>query len=155
MPVNFGWVWPGRLAGMGRPRPHDVEILAEAGIRGVLTLTEEGPLPEFGAAGLVVRHEPIRDFAAPDVETLTRCVEFVETMLRDGTPVVVHCFAGYGRTGTVLAAVLAASGVPPENAVREIRAMRPGSIETPEQEAAVIAFAASRRTRRPRGKTPR
>jgi atypical dual specificity phosphatase len=128
---------------MGRPRPSDAAGLFDAGLRAVLTLTEEPPLAELRAAGFSVRHEPIPDFAAPDAATLARCVSFVETMLSGSAPVVVHCFAGYGRTGTVLAAVLAASGMAPDDAIREIRTVRPGSIETWEQEAAVRAFAES------------
>ncbi|NXE99850.1 DUS23 phosphatase, partial [Menura novaehollandiae] len=48
---------------------------------------------------------------------------------------------GHGRTGTLLACYLCkerhlAGG----DAIREIRRLRPGSIETPEQEQAVIRF---------------
>lgn len=55
--------------------------------------------------------------------------------------VAVHCMLGYGRTGTLLACYLCkerhlAGG----DAIREIRRLRPGSIETLEQEQAVIRF---------------
>ncbi|NWV54479.1 DUS23 phosphatase, partial [Daphoenositta chrysoptera] len=46
-----------------------------------------------------------------------------------------------GRTGTLLACYLCrARRLPAGDAIREIRRLRPGSVETPEQEQAVIRF---------------
>jgi atypical dual specificity phosphatase len=143
MLANFGWVLPRRLAGMARPHPGAAEHLKALGVSAVLTLTEMPPLPEFAAAGLAVRHEPILDFAAPDAETLARCVAFVTEAVESGGAVVVHCHAGYGRTGTVLAAALVAQGLEPDAAIGLVRDLRPGSLETWEQEDAVRRFARS------------
>ncbi|NXM33474.1 DUS23 phosphatase, partial [Oxyruncus cristatus] len=53
---------------------------------------------------------------------------------------------GRGRTGTLLGCYLgAARGLSGAEAVREIRRLRPGSIETPEQEQAVIRFCSALR----------
>jgi 4-hydroxy-tetrahydrodipicolinate reductase len=141
---NFGWVVPGRLAGMARPRPGQARELRDEGVGAVLVLTESPPLAELEEAGLAVAHEPVPDFAPPDAETLDRCVAFVREHARAGRPVVVHCHAGYGRTGTVLAAVLVAEGFPPEDAIDRVRRLRPGSIETLEQEDAVLGYARRR-----------
>jgi atypical dual specificity phosphatase len=46
-----------------------------------------------------------------------------------------------GRTGTLLACYLVSLGLSPDAAIQQIRTVRPGSIETAEQEAAVAAFA--------------
>jgi atypical dual specificity phosphatase len=138
---NFGWVVPGRLAAMARPRPGSAPLLLAAGVRAVLCLTEEPPLPELAEAGISVQHEPVRDFAAPSVAALRRCVEFLRSSISAGAPAAVHCFAGYGRTGTVVAAYLIATGLPAEEAIAEVRATRPGSIETWEQEEAILRFA--------------
>ncbi len=142
---NFGWILPGRLAGMARPRPGSAEELREEGVGAVLCLTEEPPLPELERAGFVVRHEPVRDFTAPDPDALERCAEFVTQRMGAGAAVVVHCHAGYGRTGTVLAACLVATGLDVQEAIEKVRRQRPGSIETFEQESAVVEFARRRR----------
>ncbi|NXW88431.1 DUS23 phosphatase, partial [Alopecoenas beccarii] len=52
---------------------------------------------------------------------------------------------GHGRTGTMLACYLAkARDMSGADAIREIRRLRPGSIETREQEEAVIRFCQQR-----------
>jgi len=54
--------------------------------------------------------------------------------------VVVHCAAGQGRTGTVLACALVHRGLSAEEAIRTVRRLRPPSIDTDSQEAFVRAF---------------
>jgi atypical dual specificity phosphatase len=59
-----------------------------------------------------------------------------------GMAVAIHCAAGLGRTGTVLAAYFVAGGLSSREAVEKVRDLRPGSIETVEQERAIERFAA-------------
>src|SRR5262245_30606782 len=143
MLANFGWVIPGKLAGMARPRPGQAEEIRSHGIGAVLALTETPPLEELVAEGFAVAHEPVPDFEAPDVATLSRCVAFVREQLSAGRSVLVHCHAGCGRTGTVLAAALVDQGVAPARAIAQVRSLRPGSIETAEQERAVLRYASA------------
>ncbi len=138
---NFGWILDGRLAGMARPRAGSAEELLAHGLRAVVTLTEEPPPAELERAGLAIHHEPIPDFAAPSLEALRRTVAFLAAELGAGRAAVVHCHAGIGRTGTVLAAYLVSTGIPADEAIGRIRSLRPGSLETDAQEDVVIAFA--------------
>lgn len=55
-------------------------------------------------------------------------------ILRAGGGVVVHCRGGLGRTGLVVARLLVELGLDPEEAISQVRAVRPGAVETWEQE---------------------
>jgi atypical dual specificity phosphatase len=56
--------------------------------------------------------------------------------------VAVHCGGGLGRTGTLLACYLvSAEGLPADAAIARVRAARPGSVETEDQEQAVRRYA--------------
>lgn len=138
---NFGWVRPGELAGMGRPSVESWPALVAQGVRAVLTLTETAAPGDPRAHGLEALHVPIEDFGTPSDEDLARCTAWVREQLAARRPVVVHCFAGVGRTGTVLAAVLVAEGLPPERAIEQVRRARPGSLETTGQVEAVFRLA--------------
>lgn len=129
---------------MGLPRSVDeLKALHEIGVRALVTLHEQ-PLPAavLEQCGLVATHLPIVDFTAPTPAQAAAAVAAIEAARAAGTAVAVHCHGGMGRTGTILACYLVARGMGAEAAIARVRALRPGSIETPEQEAAVAAYAA-------------
>ena len=141
MLVNFSWVREGRLAGMGLPYAGAWAALREAGVSAVLTLTEFPLEDDPDAAGFETLHVPLRDFGRPTTKELERCVNWIDDQLDAERSVAVHCFAGVGRTGTVLVAWMVAQGQTPEAALAELRSLRPGSVETPGQEEAIKQFA--------------
>jgi atypical dual specificity phosphatase len=141
---NFSYLPGHLLAGVARPGPDLREDLAElrrAGIGALLSLTET-PLDsrELTAAGLVWRHAPVPDFSAPPPSLLDDLVAWIDDQHHEGRAVAVHCAAGMGRTGTVLAAYLVAGGALAGEAIDVVREARPGSIESAEQVASVHSF---------------
>jgi atypical dual specificity phosphatase len=142
-PYGFSWVDKPRLAALARPGDaEDFAWLRAQGIELLLSLTEEPPRKDWAdAAGLLVFHEPMEDMQAPDLDQLERAVSAITRALDSGMAVAVHCGAGLGRTGVVLAAYFVTKGMTPSNAIARVRRLRPGSVETDEQEIAVADFA--------------
>jgi atypical dual specificity phosphatase len=139
---NFSWLLEGELAGSARPLSADaLEALYATGVRVLLNLGER-PLPDdwLARAGVRATDLPVPDLTAPTLEQLEAATAAVAQSLAAGQPVAVCCGAGLGRTGTVLAAYLVRRGRTGAEAIAEVRARRPGSIETPDQEAAVAAY---------------
>jgi len=142
-PTGFVWVERGRLAGSGYPASRgQVEWLVRSGIRTILTLTEN-PLPAELTDGLGVSsvHVAMRDHEPPMFESIESAVKIIETETSAGRPVLVHCLAGEGRTGCVIASYLIKTrGVGAEEALRRIREVKPEFVEHG-QESAVFEFA--------------
>jgi atypical dual specificity phosphatase len=140
MPPNFSWVVERRLAGLGHPySSDDIAWLRAQGIEILISLTETPPPRKWlNDAGLMHVHLPVADMTAPDEEQFTQLLGVFERAARSGLGVAVHCAAGRGRTGVVLAAELIRQGMTAHEAMRKVRTLRPGSIETMEQEEALV-----------------
>ena len=141
--LNFSWVLEGEVAGaQGPASQHDLLFLASQGVRSIVRM--EVRTVAGGAVDLVDMYEPVPDFTAPEQAQIQRMVEFIDTQVtEEGRPTVVTCYAGIGRTGTVLACYLVHRGFTANQAVLRVRELRPGSIQTSEQEAAVYRYADS------------
>lgn len=142
-PSNFGWVLDGKLAGSGMPvTKAEFDWVCSQGITAVVTV-REGPLPsEWVNNGDVdYLHLQVDDFAAPELEDIDRAIDFIDIQAEKGRPVMVHCAAGKGRTGVILAAYLIRKeGLSARESIEKIRAMRPGSIQSEEQEWAIEMY---------------
>ena len=127
----------------------DLDAIAAWGARLVLTLVEPAELvalktPDLGAQvqarGLDWRHLPIPDFSIPGdafEAQWRRHGRDIRMALRDGRDIVVHCKGGLGRAGMIAARLLVELGVPPGEAIKQVRRARKGAIETPSQLALV------------------
>lgn len=127
----------------------DLDAIAAWGTKLVLTLVEPEELKalkvpllghEIKQRDIEWRHLPIADYSVPgekfEQQWLTDGREIRE-MLRNGDDVLVHCKGGLGRAGMIAARLLAELGMDPEEAIRSVRHVRKGAIETPSQLALV------------------
>ena len=133
---------PGVL-GCAYPRTERaLAALAGSGVRLLVNLHRRPHDPaRLGRHGLREIHLPVKDFAAPSPKQIGRGVDAILEASAAGEGVAVHCGGGLGRTGTLLACYLASSeGLGGAEAVRRVRALRPGSVETRAQVAAVEAW---------------
>jgi len=143
-PESFDWIITDVLAAMARPsNPRQtMEHLQDHGIDVIVTLTER-PLSEplVEEFGIENHHIPIADFTAPSREQVEEFVNIVRSARSENRKVVVHCHAGMGRTGTMVACYLVSVGRSSSDAIAEVRRIRPGSIETYAQESLVHKYA--------------
>ncbi len=145
MAANFSFVIEGELAGMAFPGRfadlhEDLTFLRRQGVGAIVSLTEY-PLDQRSVehAGFQYLHLPIPDYHPPTLGQVWTFLRFLERQRGNGA-VVVHCAAGQGRTGTMLACALVHRGQSAEEAIRAVRRLRPPSIDTDAQEAFVHAF---------------
>jgi atypical dual specificity phosphatase len=145
VPLNiFDWIVPNQVAACPHP---GVSHQALAAIRAhqinlVINLHERANahdlLTSLGAREV---HLPVADSLPPSQSQLDAGVAEITSALAAGQRVVVHCGAGLGRSGTLLAAYFVSAGLDPDDAIERVRNARPGSVETAEQERAVTEFA--------------
>ncbi len=146
-PIFFSWVEKPHLAALAKPRSEEeLRWLRENGIDVLISLTEEPPPRRIiNQAGLMLVHLPIVDFMAPTQTDLENAVEAIQKAKDSHLGAAVHCAAGMGRTGTVLAGWFVHTGLGSTEAIKKVRQLRPGSIETPDQEEAIHLFARERK----------
>lgn len=146
-PRGFSWIEKGRLAALARPNaPEELDWLRRQGIDLLISLTEDPPNPRWvNDAGLLPLHVPVIDMEPPTQEQLDRCVTSILKANERNMGVAVHCGAGQGRTGVILACYFVVKGLTAVNAIARVRRLRPGSIETDEQEQAVKDFSERQR----------
>lgn len=140
-PTNFSWVIQGSVAGSGFPTSRtEVQWLYQQGIRGIVSMTERS-LPSDWTGDISYLHLPTVDMTAPTQENIDAAMNFIQEHVKAGKPVMVHCAAGLGRAGTILACYLVKyQNKTAGEAISDLRRIRPGSIQSKEQEMAVHMY---------------
>ena len=137
-PTNFSWLIDQKLAGSGMPTTFDeIEWVAKQGVKSIVTMTEDA-LPESWINNVKYLHVPTEDLNAPDMDKIDEAVDFIQERINEKEPVMVHCAAGIGRTGTILACYLIKyKKYSAKDAIKKVREERPGSIQSERQEFVV------------------
>jgi atypical dual specificity phosphatase len=153
------WLIPDVLAGMPMPFIHverrlkrggplnayddELPVLYSAGVRAVVSLLNvPSDAVVYESAGFNFLCLPVSDGSAPDLKQASEFVRFVDGNRAAQRPVAVHCEAGVGRTGTMLATYLIAKGQTAGGAIRRVREVEPRAVETSRQIQFLEEFAA-------------
>jgi hypothetical protein len=68
----------------------------------------------------VYRRKPIVDYSVPSRNGMARILDTIQSDIQTGHKVVVHCWGGVGRTGTVIGCYLVGQGLSGEESLREL-----------------------------------
>ncbi|MCI0464024.1 MAG: dual specificity protein phosphatase family protein [Gemmataceae bacterium] len=142
-PNGFSWIDKPLLAALAWPDDaEDLLWLRSQGIDILLSLSEDPPRRDWiNEAGLLLVHVPVVDMEAPTQEQLDHCIATIQKANERRMGVAIHCTAGLGRTGVILACYFVAKAMSAKNAIARVRRLRPGSVETDEQADAIAEFA--------------
>ena len=120
-----------------------MEWAIEQGVKSIVTVREE-PLDDSWTKGVNYLHVHSNDMSVPEFDDLVNTVDFIHKRITSNEPVMVHCLAGLGRTGTVLACYLIKQQkMSADKAIQKVRDERPGSIQSFPQEEIIFQFAKS------------
>ena len=140
-PDKFSWLIENKLAGSAIPTSIDeVQWAIEQGVKSIVTIRED-PLDNDWVKDVNYLHVSSNDMGVPEFADLTFAVDFIHRRITNNEPVMVHCLAGLGRTGTILACYLIKyQKMSANEATEKVRKERPGSIQSYPQEEIIFRF---------------
>lgn len=129
----------------------DVERILSLGIGTVLSLVDDGEMDYYNAgpvaealaaAGLRHLRFPIIDgLPPPQVGPARELCGRLLGLLGEGERVLIHCIGGWGRSGTIAAALLIHEGLGPNRAIAAVREARsPRCVESWQQEKFLLEY---------------
>jgi len=148
-PRNFLWLKKGVLAGTPRPgllteMDYDMKALKRVGVTVLVNLTrtpfDKSALKKYKIDGI---HFPITDMHAPGIEEAKKLCYRISGLIQNGEVIALHCKAGLGRTGTMLAASLIWEGQSALEALENVRKVEPRWVQSEEQVEFLEKFAES------------
>ena len=131
------WIIKGKLAGSNEPQITDIPYLKDFNWGALVSLQETPNTKDIAILlGIPYLNVPISDYCPPLSSDIEKIIEFYEKHCKKmNLPLLIHCTAGHGRTGTVLASLLVIlENLSSEEAIERIRKVNPLAIETKDQE---------------------
>ncbi|MCS7129761.1 MAG: dual specificity protein phosphatase family protein [Candidatus Caldarchaeum sp.] len=121
-------------SGLPSQKKH-MRYLKNRGVSAIISLTEN-PLPKELADDFAYFHFPLKDHQPAHPSSLLEIVKKLEELCERGHKVLVHCQAGYGRTGMVLTAyTMWKKRLGWRAALDVVRSVRPGSVEAGQEKS--------------------
>ena len=130
----------------------DLRSLKRQNISGIVTLATEHEIKKLGIKEFnetvqvhSFKHyiEPIEDLSTPKVSRISHIEDLLRRVLEDvydEKKILVHCNAGLGRSGIVVALLVRMIRGAVTDPIAYVRKYRPGAIETIEQKKFVYEF---------------
>jgi atypical dual specificity phosphatase len=153
--MKISWIEPDLLAASAIPiGAKDLQSLHDQGLRAIISLTEQSltiftsiSMELFKKLDIMYLHVPIPDKHPPTMEQAATIMQFIKAMRTQQRPVLVHCHAGIGRTGTILHLYYIAQGLSFEQARDKVKARRPyAAMLSDKQRAFLNDFIAAMKT---------
>ena len=140
-PDNFSWIIEEKLAGSAIPTSkEEIDWIKQEGVKSIVTIREE-PLEDEWIKDVNYLHVHSNDMGIPEFSDLVNSVDFIHQRITSDEPVMVHCLAGLGRTGTILACYLIKyEDMTANDAIEKVRQERHGSIQSFSQEEIIFRF---------------
>jgi ABC-type phosphate transport system ATPase subunit len=146
-PRGFLWLLKGQLAGTPLPgvffeQNYDLKALQRVGVTCLLSTTQN-PVSEKALNSFDIKGKafPIKDMGVPTLKQALEICQLIEKMIGSEEVVAVHCRAGLGRTGTVLALYLIWQKLDPLSALEKVRNIEPRWVQSDEQVKFLSEFA--------------
>ena len=135
MSIDFSWIEKDKLAIGSLPDLDDLIELERQNFKVVINLCEEPYHQDYVSENFVdYLHIPITDMGLPTYKNLRTFIRNLNFYERCGLKIFMHCHAGLGRSGTMAAIYLLTQGYSASLAINQTRKLRPGAIETKQQE---------------------
>jgi len=138
-PRGFLWLLKGKLAGTPLPgvffdEEYDLKALNRVGVTHLISTTlkpvSDSKLKAFGITGY---RFPIKDMGIPTLAQAIEVCEHIDQIIERGGIVAVHCRAGLGRTGTILALYLIWKNNDAMIALEKVRSIEPRWVQSEQQ----------------------
>tara|TARA_Y100001968_G_C19278629_1_gene678050 strand:- start:77 stop:604 length:528 start_codon:yes stop_codon:yes gene_type:complete len=145
---------PGKLSakkGSNKRLVADLESICRQNVSCIITLATKQEIELLGIGSfnetvkrLGFKHyiEPIEDFSVPRISRTLNIKDLLEKIMsefKENKKILIHCNAGFGRSGTIAAVLVKLIGGYTDP-IAHLRKYLPGAVETMEQERYICNF---------------